>query len=318
MSMRHTPSTMGRSNPYMVTPRRHRRILTYDVNELQAAFRGGVMRYIQHRRGNKPTQIHDLHTPLVNLRHARFGQAMTTISDDGVERIGFVVSLNGELNGCGRPTTTSNIVHYDIDQGVQLKVVSDSVFVSGSVDRELAQQLSEQHGYPELKGNRGPETTSAARTILIDTIRDLTLKRVSGGISDRQIQDQACLALLRCNSVQIDRQLPRTRQRRVIVRRAIEYIETHYWRDLTITELCRAAQTTERTLRYAFVDLVGIAPQRYLMQKRLQIAYELLKQAEPGTSVATVATACGFHHMGRFACYFNEMFGERPYNVLID
>ena len=301
----------------MATPR-HRRILTNDVNELQSAFRGGIMRYIQHRCGNKPTLIHDLHTPLVTLRHAKFGQAMTTISDDGVERIGFVVSLDGELNGCGQPTTASNVVHYDVDQGVQLKVSADSVFVSGSVDRELAQQLSEQHGYPELKGNRGPETFPSARAILVDTIRDLTLKRASGGISDHQIQDEACLALLRCTSVRSDRQIPRTRQRRVIVRRAIEYIEAHYSHDLTITELCRAAQTTERTLRYAFVELVGIAPQRYLIQKRLQIAYKLLKQAEPGVSVATVAAACGFHHMGRFACYFSEMFGERPYNVLID
>jgi AraC family ethanolamine operon transcriptional activator len=243
---------------------------------------------------------------------------MTTISDDGVERIGFVVSLNGELNGCGQPTTAGNVVHYDIDQGVQLRVSADSAFVSGSVDRELAQQLSEQHGYPELKGNHGSETSPAARTILVDTIRSLTLNRASSEISDRQIQDQACLALLRCTSAPPDRQLPRTRQRRVIVRRAIEYIETHYWRDLTITELCRAAQTTERTLRYAFVDLVGIAPQRYLMQKRLQIAYKLLKRAEPGVTVATIATASGFRHMGRFACYFSEMYGERPYTVLVD
>jgi AraC-like DNA-binding protein len=317
MSMLHTPSATAKTNVHVVPPR-HRRILTNDVNDLQAAFRGGVMQYIQHRCGNKPTQIHDLQTPLVNLRHARFGQAMTTISDDGVERIGFVVSLKGELNGCGQPTTAGNVVHYDIDQGVQLKVSADSVFVSGSVDRDLAQQLSEQHGYPELKGNRRPETSPTARAILIDTIRDLTLKRAYSGISDRQIQHQACLALLRCTSVLPDRQLPRTRQRRVIVRRAIEYIEMNYQRDLTITELCCAAQTTERTLRYAFVDLVGIAPQRYLIQKRLQIAYKLLKQAEPGVTVAEVAIACGFRHGGRFACYFGEMFGERPYSVLVD
>jgi ATP-dependent exoDNAse (exonuclease V) alpha subunit len=72
MSMLNTSYAMQKNNESVVPPR-HRRILTNDVNELEAAFRGGVMRYIQHRCGNKPTQIHDLYTPLVTLRHARFG-----------------------------------------------------------------------------------------------------------------------------------------------------------------------------------------------------------------------------------------------------
>jgi len=96
----------------------------------------------------------------------------------------------------------------------------------------------------------------------------------------------------------------------------IEYVEINYAHDLTITELCQTAGTTERTLRYAFCDLVGMSPQRYLMQRRLHMARTCLKTAEPGVSIAAIATACGFRHPGRFAHYFETLFGEQPSSVL--
>jgi len=102
------------------------------------------MRYVQHSTGRQSTKIHDLQTPLLNLRHARFGQSMTTFSDDGVQQIGLVVSLKGRLIGCGQPTADDNLVHYDIDQGVQLSVPTRAEFVFGSIDREMMRSLAEQ------------------------------------------------------------------------------------------------------------------------------------------------------------------------------
>jgi len=55
------------------------------------------------------TDIHDVQTPMVDLRHARFGEKMTTISDDGVRSIGFIIGLRGELNACGQPSSPNNI-----------------------------------------------------------------------------------------------------------------------------------------------------------------------------------------------------------------
>jgi transcriptional regulator GlxA family with amidase domain len=50
----------------------------------------------------------------------------------------------------------------------------------------------------------------------------------------------------------------------------------------------------------------------FVRQVRLRHAKEMLMHAGPGTTVTSVATACGFSNLGHFAKYYCVAFGEHP------
>ena len=72
-----------------------------------------------------------------------------------------------------------------------------------------------------------------------------------------------------------------------------------------------------KTLERAFVTLLGVTPQRYLMLARLSHARRmLLTQDRAETTVAAVAYASGCFHLSRFSREYIALFGERPSSTL--
>ena len=85
----------------------------------------------------------------------------------------------------------------------------------------------------------------------------------------------------------------------------------------TISDLCVRLNVSRRTLELAFQKLMGKSPLRFLMQRRLSRAYEILKQGSPDSlRVTDAAMACGFHEFGRFACKYRAAFDESPRQTL--
>ena len=77
------------------------------------------------------------------------------------------------------------------------------------------------------------------------------------------------------------------------------------------------AGVSERTLRAAFHDVVGVSPKRYALMQRLQAAHQALQQADPHTTTVTdVAMTFGFFELGRFAGRYRHTFGEVPSQTL--
>jgi len=81
---------------------------------------------------------------------------------------------------------------------------------------------------------------------------------------------------------------------------------------LTVREVCRSVGVSERTLRYAFREQLGVSPKQYLQSVRLQGVRRDLQRSEPGDKVADVANRWGFWHMGQFAADYRRQFGELP------
>jgi len=80
-----------------------------------------------------------------------------------------------------------------------------------------------------------------------------------------------------------------------------------------IPELCALAGVSQRTLAYAFRELRGITPERYVKVHRLDRARRTLRAAAAGTTTVTQAAASlGFSDMGRFAGDYRALFGEFP------
>ena len=70
-------------------------------------------------------------------------------------------------------------------------------------------------------------------------------------------------------------------------------------------------------LRKMFQKELGITPHRYLMDKRLKMAAELLVTDDAGArTVGDIALLCGFHDPLYFSRMFKAKYGTAPRNYL--
>ncbi len=84
-----------------------------------------------------------------------------------------------------------------------------------------------------------------------------------------------------------------------------------------LSELCATANVSERTLQYAFQDIMGMSPLTYLHRLRLHRARDELRKAKSGsTTVTDVAMNWGFWHFGEFSRAYKNCFGEVPSSTL--
>jgi AraC family ethanolamine operon transcriptional activator len=82
--------------------------------------------------------------------------------------------------------------------------------------------------------------------------------------------------------------------------------------------MCNAAEVSERALRYAFEDMLGISPNRYLSMLRLCTACRSLAASDVSRrSVKSVALSCGLWDLSRFADSYRRVFGELPHDTLM-
>jgi len=98
-----------------------------------------------------------------------------------------------------------------------------------------------------------------------------------------------------------------------LVRRAEEYMRAHLRNPLSVLDLCRELDVSERTLHYAFQEVHGLSPMAYFKVHRLNAVRQELKAAPAGTtSVHEIAQRWGFWHSGEFAADYRRLFGELP------
>jgi len=110
----------------------------------------------------------------------------------------------------------------------------------------------------------------------------------------------------------------RTRQAQSdIVKIAEEHALSQTGANLYVTDLCKIAEVSERTLEYAFKEVMGLTPMAYLIRLRLHRVRQALLAAAPGsTTVSAEALRWGFWHFGEFARAYKDCFDELPSDTL--
>jgi len=96
------------------------------------------------------------------------------------------------------------------------------------------------------------------------------------------------------------------------VRLALDYIETHLDRPVTLGELVAVSGVPGRTLLKHFKDHHGVSPLRYWRDRRFARVHQALQDTRDGASVTDIAMTWGFNHLGRFATEYARRFGESP------
>jgi AraC-like DNA-binding protein len=84
-----------------------------------------------------------------------------------------------------------------------------------------------------------------------------------------------------------------------------------------VTDLCLAAGVSERTLEYAFKEVMGLTPVNYLVRLRLhRVRHALLAASQASSTVSAEALNWGFWHFGEFSRVYKTCFGELPSDTL--
>ena len=103
----------------------------------------------------------------------------------------------------------------------------------------------------------------------------------------------------------------------LVVKTAEDYALSHADDRVYVTDLCRAAATSERALEYAFKEIMGLTPVAYLIRLRLhRVRQALLAATHGSTTVSAVALDWGFWHFGEFSRAYKDCFGELPSDTL--
>jgi len=111
---------------------------------------------------------------------------------------------------------------------------------------------------------------------------------------------------------QYQEQGPLDSKRDDALRKVRDYIQKSDLKNLSIGQLTRIGEISERSLQYAFLDHFGLTPKAYLTQVRLNEARTALSNPTNKELVKNIADAVGFHHPGQFAIKYKELFGESP------
>ena len=245
----------------------------------------------------------------------------------GMSALAVCLSISKRSVWHGRPVNDQVVVSYA--GGAEHVSHSDGGFLVAILltpDITLARDAI-RLGLTNLPQRRGTTEFLEPDTAAIRALR-ITLQRAMAVAKEGRVLEfdgarsglSATLTRIAATAISGEHLAPRVRDasvsRTAIVWRANEYLDSRQAEPVYIADLCAATGSSERTLRYAFLDVYGVGPNRYLQLRRLHAARRILRGRPAPTSVTKVATELGFWDIGRFAEYYRRLFGELPSETL--
>jgi len=98
-----------------------------------------------------------------------------------------------------------------------------------------------------------------------------------------------------------------------IVRACEQYAAEMSYQNVTLADLCRVADSSERRVRRAFYECYNMSPTAFLRIAALNEVRHLLLENHPARdAVSRSASEFGFWHLSRFAGQYRALFGETP------
>jgi AraC family transcriptional regulator len=128
---------------------------------------------------------------------------------------------------------------------------------------------------------------------------------------ESQLMELAVLLLRRHSTVsQAARILPSSGLTRNQARRVLDYIESNLSRELTLSELAGIAELSLHHFARMFKKTIGVAPYRYVLERRVERAKLMLRSAR--ASVVDISLSVGFYSQSHFTSTFGRMVGATP------
>jgi AraC-like DNA-binding protein len=254
----------------------------------------------------------------------------TKVRGDRLAHVIFDARAKGTVNGL--PIHPELIMA--IEPGTEVAIVSDAGYESITLllpPADIHAHLRDRRREGDFRFPKGAETLQADAALvrrLFDWGKTLvdTAARQPYVFNDHKEQRAAAqvemvetlLATLRAATGREPARADHARQSQTaVVKAAEDYALSHVGERVYVTDLCRAAAVSERSLEYAFREVTGLTPVAYLLRLRLHRARQALLAATHGsTTVSAVALDWGFRHFGGFSRAYKDCFGELPSETL--
>jgi AraC family transcriptional regulator len=154
-----------------------------------------------------------------------------------------------------------------------------------------------------------------------DIARRLLNEARTGGFAGRLYAEalsvELCIHLLRCYSSKSSlvsfstAMLPRYKLQRIT-----DYINDNLREDLTLNRLAETLAMSPFHFAHAFRQATGLAPHRYLLQRRIERAKILLRETE--LSITEIAYQIGYSNQSSFSVLFRRVTGHTPKQFRVD
>lgn len=296
---------------------------TGDFDELAEAQSGWDMQYWPICSSQFTGKLEVVLTDGLQIDIEQWSSSIEIAGASSQKGIAIVLPLNlaesGHYSSSGKKLTTQSIELYDAGTNVDAVLKPGCSLISCTLSNDL---MSAQTNNPaaaliaeKCKESRLINSTRTAVSELVQWLNTVLNVLKSDDISysnHQQLVDETILAVARTLSTGQAAQNLSIHHRYLLARRAREYMLERKLSPPSITEICNALHTSERTLHYAFKELYGVSPKNYIKAQRLFAAYSDLQTAEPLVKVSDIAHHYGFLDMSYFAKDYREMFGELP------
>ena len=122
------------------------------------------------------------------------------------------------------------------------------------------------------------------------------------------------LGLLKQSAISADKVSSMNRLK--LIQTAEQYMVQNIGEPISVVDIARQCQVSERTLLYTFKERFDVGPKAFMNILKLNNAYHRLHIATDISSIASLARASGFWHMGQFYKDYKKFFGELPSQTL--
>jgi excisionase family DNA binding protein len=300
----------------------------FDISEQPKLLGKFDVRVNQLARGKFNGALEEVQTPQVTVYKQYWGRKAEAfgVMPQGYIFLGTSADAQGsKLQWCGTPLAHQLFAVGKPGDNVDYVISNRCTLAGLMIKPEILVSAVGQKAYDLLISHRTAHFTSAASRQLIATVsgmihsfaKDPELKGDFIEVRSAAMVSRLFDALANClESSGRQEPIRSASRRRFYVRNAIARLEFAD-RPLTAMELAGMVGVSQRTLNYAFREVLDMVPCTYLQLHRLNAAHKDLKQADPKASTVTgIALKWGFGHAGRFSGLHKKFFNERPSEVL--
>ena len=95
----------------------------------------------------------------------------------------------------------------------------------------------------------------------------------------------------------------------------LDFLNKNYMYEFTMEDLAHYTGRSLATFKRDFKKISDLTPEKWLIRKRLEVAYNLMK--EGGNKVVDVYTKVGFRNQSHFSAAFKKQYGIAPTAVAV-
>lgn len=299
-----------------------------DVDEFSEFSRGWDLEIRQLDRGRFHGSRRLITCGPIQLSHVSYNRRVEILASPQAGTRTFGIHLSQPARWCRREPSAGDIQAHPGGAEVEVTIPPDYDAYTLTVAEDYFREFNEQMGTPELAKIGRKAEEASCQPWQMKKLYCALGKVIDGLAGSTRLPDypqlsqepmHKCLRLL-CETLassQPSRSIPDAGLRSKAVKRAKDYIASYADEPPTIADLCHAAEASERTLHYGFLQEFGVTPKAYIKAYRLNAAMRGLRISDPSAiKVADIANRWGFWHMGQFAADYRAMFDELPSEAL--